>query len=107
MELCKKIGVDFIDNPDFFKIGVSINLKEQNLFPINGLRHNPEKDTTGWYIWAGEYSEDPNFFVPIHVLHINEWNPLILKFLGLPPGYRFLIGENNYEDIWYDENLIF
>jgi hypothetical protein len=29
-----------------------------------------------------------------------------VKFLGLPPGFRFLIGENNYEDVWEDKSLL-
>src|SRR5262249_4805049 len=35
----------------------------------------------------------PNFFVPLHVSHLAEWCPAALKFLGLAPGWRFLIYE--------------
>jgi hypothetical protein len=50
-------------------------------------------DTSGWYIWAGEGgpSDDPDFFVPLHVEHLAEWCPHITKYLGLPPGWRFLV----------------
>ncbi|WP_441007151.1 immunity protein Imm33 domain-containing protein, partial [Neisseria meningitidis] len=34
------------------------------------------------------------------------WRPEIIPFLTLPPGYRFLIGENGYEDVWFDELLL-
>jgi hypothetical protein len=104
--ICLKYNTEFVESPNHFKVGISLNLKGQIQFPINGLRHQPEEDTTGWYIWAGEYSSNEDFFVPLHVEHLITWCPLIIKYLGLPPGYRFLIGENNYEDIWVDKNLI-
>jgi hypothetical protein len=86
-------------------VGISLNVKN-GLQPINGLRHPPEGDTTGWYIWAGEdFSDDPDFFVPLHVKHLNEWCPEIVKYLGLPPGWRFLIA-NDYEDVWEDPSLL-
>ena len=75
--------------------------------PINGLRHTPEGDTTGWYIWAGEnFSQEPGFFEPLHVSHLSEWCHLVLKYLGLPPGSRFLITDIGYEDVWFDESLL-
>ena len=107
IQICKKYNVDFIESPLDFKVGINTNVKDLNLFPINGLRHTPQGDTTGWYIWSGdEFNEDPDFFVPLHTEHLKEWRPEIIKFLALPPGYRFLIGENNYEDVWFDEKLI-
>ncbi len=105
--ICRKYNVPFYASPNQLKIGVSINVKDKQLFPIHGLRLHPENDTTGWYIWVGEvFSEKADFFIPLHVEHLREWRPEILSFLGLPPGYRFLIGENGYEDVWFDETLI-
>ncbi|MEW4429666.1 hypothetical protein AB1I68_19555 [Paenibacillus pabuli] len=54
----------------------------------------PVGDTTGWYIWAGEYSDADDFFVPLHTAHVDEWDPKIKKYLGLAPGCRFLIAED-------------
>ncbi len=42
------------------------------------------------------------FFVPMHVEHLEQICPLILKYLGLAPGWRFLIDED-YEDVWEDQ----
>jgi hypothetical protein len=107
IELCEKYDTRFYETPFNLKVGVAYNLKNLSLYPINGLRHNPEGDTTGWYIWAGEdLSDDPNFFAPLHLEHLLKWRPEVLKFLGLPPGFRFLIGNKSYEDVWYDETLI-
>ena len=74
--------------------------------PINGLRHPPEGDTTGWYIWAGEnLSADADFFVPLCVVHLDEWCPEAIPYLGLPPGWRFLIADG-HEDVWFDPSLL-
>ena len=103
--ICNKYEASFVESSSDLKVGISLNVKD-GLMPINGLRHMPEGDTSGWYIWAGkEYSEDSNFFHPLHIEHINEWNPIILKYLGLAPGWRFLITED-YEDVWFDESLL-
>jgi hypothetical protein len=70
------------------------------------LRHRPVGDTNGWYIWAGaELSQDPDFFIPLHVEHLEEWCPEVLPFLALPPGSRFLLADG-YEDVWHDAELL-
>lgn len=104
-EICIKYKSAFVQSPSFLKVGIALNVKDK-IFPINGLRHPIEGDTTGWYIWAGEkFSDDPNFFVPIHVEHLEEWCPYIIKYLGLAPGWRFLIAPG-YEDVWEDSSLL-
>lgn len=90
-EVCRRYGAPFSDSPRGLKVGIARNVRD-GLMPISGLRHPPEGDTTGWYIWAGEdSSSDPDFFVPLHIEHLAEWCPQALPFLGLPPGWRFLI----------------
>ncbi len=75
--------------------------------PINGLRVKPEKNANGWYIWCGEnFSEEDDFFSPIHSNHIENYIANIMDFLELPPGYRFLFDCKGYIDIWYDEDLL-
>lgn len=104
-ELCERYGVDFVAAPNHLKVGVARNVRDQ-LLPINGLRHRPEGDTTGWYIWAGEeFSSEPDFFVPLHIEHLAEWCPEAIRFLGLPPGWRFLAADD-YEDVWEDQSLL-
>jgi hypothetical protein len=66
--LCEKYGTGWFASPDGMKVGISRNVLT-GLKPLNGLRHPPVGDTTGWYIWAGEeISQDPDFFVPLHVI---------------------------------------
>jgi hypothetical protein len=104
--LCDKYNTNYVASPASLKIGISLSVRE-NMRPIHGLRHNLEGDTTGWYIWGGEYSTAEDFFLPVHVSHIDEWAPYVKKYLGLGPGWRFLIvPEEDYEDVWYDETLL-
>lgn len=104
-DTCDRYEVEFVPAPRHLKVGIARNVRE-GILPINGLRHLPAGDTTGWYIWAGEeLSDDPNFFVPLHVEHLVEWCPDALRFLGLPPGWRFLVA-GEYEDVWEDASLL-
>lgn len=74
--------------------------------PINGLRHPPEGRTSGWYLWAGgDLPDDPDLFNSLHAEHLAEWCPEVIPYLGLPPGWRFLIADE-YEDVWFDPQLL-
>jgi hypothetical protein len=102
---CSARGVAYAPAPFHLKVGIARNVGS-GLQPLNGLRHPPEGDTTGWYIWAGEeLSEAVDFFEPMHVAHLVEHCPLALRFLGLPPGWRFLT-DGEYVDCWYDAKLL-
>lgn len=102
--VCRLHGVAFIEADEDLKVGVSVNVRD-GVLPVHGLRLKPEGDTTGWYIWAGEFSDDPSFFVPLHARHLGEWCQPVLKYLGLPPGWRFLT-DFDYEDVWFDKSLL-
>ncbi|WP_286856718.1 MULTISPECIES: immunity protein Imm33 domain-containing protein [Sphingobacterium] len=104
-EICIKYNQEFFETDLNLKIGISENFGSGEM-PLNGLRHFPEGDTSGWYIWAGEYSEAADFFKPIHISHLFETFPEIVKYLGLPPGCRFLADNKGYEDIWFDQGLL-
>lgn len=102
---CEKYGANYLDCPENLKLGISLSIKDSFL-PINGMRCKAEGDTTGWYIWTGEYcTEDPSFFKPLHASHIGKWCSKAYLFLGLAPGWIFLI-HREYIDFWYDESLI-
>lgn len=91
-------------NPEA-KVGIAKNVLE-GMQPLNALRHAPEGDTSGWYIWSGEeLSDAADFFVPLHVSHLTDWCPQIFPYLGLPPGWRILLAPG-YEDVWFDEDLL-
>lgn len=103
-EICEKYNVSSFLCQSDDKLGIAIETIGQ--LPINGLRCTPENGTCGWYLWCGEeFSNDPDFFKPLHVSHIENYIPEIKKYLALPPGYRFLVA-GDYEDVWHDPNLI-
>ena len=105
IKLCKKYRVEFLPPSSLTKVGIAINIRD-GILPLNGLRHPIEGETNGWYLWAGEefsYSED--FFLPLHVEHLVDWCPKVIKFLALPPGWRFLT-DGQFDDVWFDENLL-
>src|SRR3990170_3766906 len=98
VEVCRRFGAEPFPAFAGQKVGIARNVKE-GVQPLNGLRHPPEGDTTGWYIWGGEeLPNDSNFFVPLHVHHLDDWCPDVLPYLALPPGWRFLIAPG-HEDV--------
>ena len=99
---CEKYNSNWKPINKKLNIGISAN---SDLEPIHGIRYSQEKGTTGWFIWFGEYSEDPSFFKPMCAEHLLQIAPNIIKYLGLEVGYRFLIDGKGYEDVWKDENI--
>lgn len=103
--ICSEYGASWDPPLRDTKIGLARNVR-QGLFPINGLRHPPVDGTSGWYIWAGEtLSSADDFFLPIHVWHMTEWCPQAIPYLGLPPGWRFLLAPGQ-EDVWFDPEIL-
>jgi hypothetical protein len=105
-EVCEKYAAPYVSVDMNLSLGLARNAREAKL-PLNGLRHPPTEGTLGWYIWAGqELSDDPGFFEPVHAHHLYELCPDVLPYLALPPGWRFLLGESGYADVWYDGALL-
>jgi len=101
--VCQQYSAPFSNAADDSICGVAISTL--SLRPLNGLRHPLSADTSGWYVWGGEFSDRVDFFQPMHTKHFRESCPQIVKFLGLPPGYRFLTHDGQ-EDVWFDETLL-
>lgn len=102
--LCARFGARFVDCDLELRVGISLNIKD-GARPINGVRVNPVGNTNGWYIWGGEeWSDSPDFFVPLDGKCLQQWAPLVLPYLALPPGWRFLVTEE-YEDAWEDTEV--
>lgn len=101
---CAELNIACVPTPGDTKSGFATETNGAK--PINGLRHPTTEQTSGWYIWCGEhFSTASNFFAPIHTEHIYEEFPKLIKLLGLPPGYRFLLADENL-DVWYDDLLL-
>ncbi|HMG90464.1 MAG TPA: hypothetical protein VK589_10395 [Chryseolinea sp.] len=104
--ICEKYKVPWTESGIELIIGLADNVLT-GMNPVNGLRHPQCDRTTGWYIWAGEeWSAAEDFFKPHHFRHSLTLRPGIVKYLGLPPGFRFLIDDKGYEDVWQDPELL-
>jgi hypothetical protein len=104
-DLCKRLGVAAERPTAGSKLGIALSTLGQQ--PVNGLRHRATETTCGWYIWCGqELSPAYDFFMPLHAEHVQEHLPEVLPYLALPPGYRFQIDGDGWEDVWYDETLL-
>jgi len=101
--VCVKFGANYSPCSDTDKLGIAIETIGK--LPINGLRQVAQNGTCGWYIWCGEeWSDDPDFFKPLHISHINKYLPEILPYLALPSGYRFLVADGHV-DVWQAPEL--
>jgi len=96
---------EFLETPGYLKLGLARNARS-GASPLNGLRHPPDAGTCGWFIWAGtDLSGAPDFFQPHHVSHLAELLPEVLPYLGLAPGWRFLL-EPAHVDVWFDPAVL-
>ena len=104
--LCERYGADpMAPDPDE-KVGIALSSAGGRPHVWNGIRHLPAGGTCGWYLWPGEVlSKDDDFFSPLCARHLPKYCPQILKYLALPPGWRFLFAPG-YEDVWFDEDMV-
>ena len=66
---CRKQAAQYAGTPGDTKTGFAQSTKGR--VPINGLRHPPKGETSGWYIWCGqEFSDAADFFDPLHTRHL-------------------------------------
>jgi hypothetical protein len=99
--LCDTYGTAFEPPAPGSKVGIALQTLGQ--VPVHGVRVAPTETTCGWYIHAGEeWSEDPDFYQPLCVEHLEQYCKLALPFLCLPPGWRFLMDGQGVIDVWQD-----
>lgn len=104
--ICQEYGAEYLAAGEQLKVGLSSGVVAGQR-PLHGVRHLPEGDTSGWYIWAGEYSASEDFFQPVHVYHLESQQPILTRYLGLAPGWRFLlVPEEDYIDVWFDPSVL-
>jgi hypothetical protein len=83
---------------------VGIALHTLQLDPLHAMRIPRDGVVCGWYIWGGDFSEDPDFFQSLCVHHLDEYVGTLLPYLALPAGWRVLLAPG-YEDVWFDSAL--
>jgi len=101
--VCVRYESAFVPPHDEDKLGVALATLGHP--PLNALRHRPENGTCGWYIWGGDFSQDPEFFQSLHVRHIVDYAPNLVPFLALAPGSRVLLAPGQLE-VWHDPSLL-
>jgi hypothetical protein len=72
--------------------------------PVHGQRHPPEPGTSGWYVWTGAGDLADGEFRDVPVETAGEIDPRLVKYLALPPGWRFTLGADR-EEAWFDPSL--
>jgi hypothetical protein len=104
IEICRRFKSSVLIPRPEQKVGIA--LSTLTLKPSNALRHQPEGDTCGWYVWGGEeLSRDSEFFQAVHVSHLPGYCSQSLPYLALAPGFRVLLAPGQ-EDVWYDDSLL-
>ncbi len=105
--VCERFGASFLASDPSLKLGLSRDARS-GVWPLHGLRHPIEGGTCGWYIWSGssDFPADADFFEPMHVAHLEALLPEVLPYLGLPPGWRFLVAPGHV-DVWRDDDLLY
>jgi hypothetical protein len=101
--ICARFGSSVVPVDPTLKVGVALDTLA--LSPLNALRHPPTGDTSGWYVWGGDYSSADNFFQPLHAAHLANYVPALLPYLALAAGWRVLLAPH-HEDAWYDPQLL-
>lgn len=97
-KICTKYNAKWMPTPPDHTIGLATHLEHT---PIYGIRYR-----SGWFIWSGEYSDADDFFQPVCAAHLVDYYPKIIHYLGLAPGWAFIINRDGYEDVWFDEQYL-
>lgn len=83
---------------------VAIALSSLGKMPIYGTRIAlPQNGTVSWFIHCGEHSDAADFYQPVHTAHMAELLPQVVNYLHLPPGAKFIIDDQGYEDVWMNQ----
>ena len=101
-EICKKYGSKFEPiNPQEM---IAVAIDSVGKMPINGIRHFLKgNEKISWFLYCGEFSEKIDFFKPMHAEHLKDFLPEAIPFLALEKGFRFIIDDSGYEDVWTED----
>jgi len=95
--VCAAHGLPAIPPED--QVAVAISTLGQ--MPVYGTRIVlPENGTVSWFVHCGNYSDADDFYQPVHTAHLTDMLPQIVRYLHLPPGAKFIIDDQGYEDVW-------
>jgi len=76
--------------------------------PTYGTRIRPKSgEKVAWFFYSGENTQETDFFKPVHIHHVKELMPELEKYLCLDFGYKIIIDDRGYEDVWRESEMIF
>ncbi|MGR3856644.1 immunity protein Imm33 domain-containing protein [Chryseobacterium indologenes] len=64
---------------------------------IEGIRYESPEHMSGWWLITDDYDDNIESLMTVHYYHVAFKRPDILKYLALPYGYRFLMGNGNIQ----------
>lgn len=103
-EVCKRFGATHYasdENNTVYFAG-----ETQGLLPVHGERVRGGENQSGWYVWCGGNRFDrDDFFQEMSVFEFAGRVPLAYSFLGLPPGFKFLVA-GGHQRAWLEEGLL-
>ena len=99
--LCAKYGAEYCECAPNERAGVALATLDKS--PVYGVRTKNADGSMSWYIWAGPHSTAPDFFQPLCAGHLGEILPMVMRYLALPPGFKFIIDRSGYEDVWQEK----
>ena len=77
---------------------------------VEGVRYDSSDNMSGWWLTSKSYSGNTDDLKLEHISHIYEKRKDLIKFLGLPFGFKFFqekyVSENSPEDVWFDEDVL-
>ncbi len=98
--ICEKYGMSVLPPEDM----VAIAIESLGSTPIYGTRVRlPDGVNISWFIHGGTHSAAIDFYQPVCIEHLPEMLPLVMKYLCLPTGAKFIIDTKGYEDVWMEE----
>jgi len=103
-DLVRRFRAEFLPTPLDATVAVAVHSLGSGA-PLHGLRQAPHGDACGWFIWAGDPSTAEDFFEHLQAGQLADLVPQVLPYLGLGPGWRFLLAQG-YEDVWFDHDLL-
>ncbi|UYV55660.1 immunity protein Imm33 domain-containing protein [Priestia megaterium] len=103
--LCEVVEAEF-DAPTADKF-VTVYTQIFESKEIQGVRYEEDGEKSGWLLYCEEQDLDSlheGAFLTLRLYELTLKRPDLLKFLGLPTGYRFVLKEDEY-NAWEDRNL--
>jgi len=100
--LCEEFDSTYIEVKADDLIAVALDSIKQE--PLVGIRKRPTAgETVTWYIYGGELQSNDEDFEIMSVKELQEILPEVLPYLALDHGYRFMIDQDDYEDVWKED----